>query len=410
MDNRLGFGVFLAPHHPIGEHPMLQVERDLELAQLLDGLGYDEFWVGEHHSGGWETIASPEMFLAAAAQRTHRIMLGTGVVSVPYHHPFTVAQRIVMLDLLSRGRAMLGVGPGALPSDAFMLGIDPMNQRDQMDEGLGVILRLLRERNPISAEGSWYTLHEAALHIRPLQKDMPIAVASMISPAGMKAAGKYGVGVLSVASYSQEGLSALKTQWSFAESAAKEYGKKVDRKNWRIVMPFHLSDSREQAWREVADGLKRWNNEYVVGIIGRPDGHNFEDGYQAAKFMDELGGGIFGTPEDAIEKIQKLQEIAGGFGTILSFAHDWAPREKMWRSYELLARYVMPRFQGLLDSIDESAARVSANKEKLMAGATGAIMKAISSDQRALDAMATTQSGPFTLAPAQSTTRPNGAK
>ncbi|HEY6418357.1 MAG TPA: LLM class flavin-dependent oxidoreductase [Candidatus Binataceae bacterium] len=378
MDNRLGFGVFLAPHHPIGEHPMLQVERDLELAQLLDGLGYDEFWVGEHHSGGWETIASPEMFLAAAAQRTHRIMLGTGVVSVPYHHPFTVAQRIVMLDLLSRGRAMLGVGPGALPSDAFMLGIDPMNQRDQMDEGLGVILRLLRERNPISAEGSWYTLREAALHIRPLQQDMPVAVASMISPAGMKAAGKYGVGVLSVASYSKEGLTALKTQWSFAESAAKEHGKKVNRKNWRIVMPFHLSDSKEQAWREVADGLKRWNNEYVVGIIGRPDGHNFEDGYQAAKFMDELGGGIFGTPEDAIEKIQKLQELAGGFGTILSFAHDWAPREKMWRSYELLARYVMPRFQGLLDSIDESAARVSANKEKLMAGATGAIMKAIS--------------------------------
>ena len=126
---RMRFGVFLAPHHPIGEHPTLQILRDLELVEFVDKLGYDEFWCGEHHSGGWETIASPELFLAAAGERTTRIMLGTGVVSLPYHHPFNVAQRIVQLDHLTRGRAMLGVGPGALPSDARMLGIDPALQR-----------------------------------------------------------------------------------------------------------------------------------------------------------------------------------------------------------------------------------------------------------------------------------------
>jgi limonene 1,2-monooxygenase len=410
MENRLGFGVFLAPHHPMGEHPTLQLKRDLELATLLDDLGYDEFWVGEHHSGGWETIASPEMFLAAAAMKTQRIMLGTGVVSIPYHHPFTVAQRIVMLDHLSRGRAMLGVGPGALPSDAFMLGIDPMTQREQMDEGLGVIRRLLSEREPITLDGSWYKLRDAALHLRPVQREIPMAVASMISPSGMKCAGKHGVGVLSVASYSEAGLAALKTQWSFAESAAQESGRRADRATWRIVMPFHLSDSREQAWREVADGLKRWNNEYVVGILGRPDGKIYDDGYAAAKFMDELGGGIFGTPDDAIVKLKKLQELSGGFGTILAFAHDWAPREQMWRSYELIARFVIPHFQGQLESIDRSAAHVTANKEKFMSAATGAIMKAISSDQRAVEALATTQAGPFNIAPAQSTAQPGGGK
>ena len=410
MEDRLGFGVFLAPHHPMGEHPTLQLKRDLELATLLDDLGYDEFWVGEHHSGGWETIASPEMFLAAAAMKTQRIMLGTGVVSIPYHHPFTAAQRIVMLDHLSRGRAMLGIGPGALPSDAFMLGIDPMTQREQMDEGLGVIRRLLSEREPITLDGSWYKLRDAALHLRPVQREIPMAVASMISPSGMKCAGKHGVGVLSVASYSEAGLTALKTQWSFAEDAARESGRRADRATWRIVMPFHLSDSREQAWREVADGLKRWNNEYVVGILGRPDGKIYDDGYAAAKFMDEFGGGIFGTPEDAIVKLKKLQELSGGFGTILAFAHDWAPREQMWRSYELIARFVMPHFQGQLESIDRSAAHVTANKEKFMSAATGAIMKAISSDQRAMEALATTQAGPFNIAPAQSTTRPGGGK
>ena len=143
----------------------------------------------------------------------------------------------------------------------------------------------------------------------------------------------------------------------------------------------------------------------MVGIIGRPDGQNFEDGYQAAKFMDEFGGGIFGTPEDALEKLAKLQELSGGFGTILSFAHDWAPKEKMWRSYELLARYVMPRCQGLLDSIDASAARVTARRHELMSGATGAIMKAIGSDEKAIEAMTKTVAGPFAIAPAQSTSK-----
>src|SRR6186997_651308 len=192
--SRLGFGAFLAPHHPIGEHPMLQFRRDLDLVEQLDALGYDEFWCGEHHSSGWETIASPEMFLAAAGQRTHRIRLGTGVVSLPYHHPFNVAQRMVQLDHMSGGRLIFGTGPGALPSDARMLGIDPMTQRDRQDQALGAILRLL-DGEIVTEQTEWYTLNEARLQILPLQERMPAAVASSISPSGMTLAGKYGIGV-----------------------------------------------------------------------------------------------------------------------------------------------------------------------------------------------------------------------
>ena len=124
---RLKFGAFLAPHHPIGEHPMLQFRRDLDFVEQIDALGFDEFWCGEHHSSGWEMIASPEMFLAAAGERTKRIRLGTGVVSLPYHHPFNVAQRMVQLDYMTGGRAIFGSGPGALASDAHTLNIDPMS-------------------------------------------------------------------------------------------------------------------------------------------------------------------------------------------------------------------------------------------------------------------------------------------
>lgn len=377
MTKRLGFGAFLAPHHPIGEHPTLQFQRDLELAQWLDQLHYDEFWVGEHHSAGWETIASPEMFLVAAAERTKRIKLGTGVVSIPYHHPFNVAQRIVMLDHLSHGRAMLGVGPGALPSDAVMLGIDPMTQRERMDEGLGVILRLLTTDEPFSYKGSWFELNNAALQIRPLQERIPVATASTISPSGMKCAGKYGIGVLSVASYSEEGLMALPTQWNFGETSAREHGQHIDRANWRIVMPFHLADSKEQALREVAEGLKKWQNEYIVGILGTPQRPKFDDGYAAAKRMSDYGGAIIGTPDDALDRIAKLQALSGGFGTILCFAHDWTTREQALRTYEMIARYVMPRCQGLIKPLEASAARVTANKGELMEKASGAILKAI---------------------------------
>src|SRR5882757_7013584 len=136
------FGAFLPPHHPVGESPTWLLQRDLELAAHLDRLGFDEFWVGEHHSSGWEMIASPELFLAAAGERTHTIGLGTGVISLPYHHPFNVAQRLVQLDHMTRGRVLFGSGPGALPSDAFTLGIDPMVQRDRQDEAIGIIRRL----------------------------------------------------------------------------------------------------------------------------------------------------------------------------------------------------------------------------------------------------------------------------
>src|SRR3974390_2748101 len=120
---RMKFGCFLAPHPPIGEKPIFQFRSDLAFVQKLDELGFDEFWCGEHHSSGWEMIASPEMFLAAAGERTHRIRLGTGVISLPYHHPFNVAQRMVQLDHMTGGRAIFGSGPGGLSSDAHFLSI-----------------------------------------------------------------------------------------------------------------------------------------------------------------------------------------------------------------------------------------------------------------------------------------------
>ena len=393
--SRIQFGAFLAPHHPIGESPTLQFQRDLDLAAHLDRLGYDEFWCGEHHSTGWEMIANPEMFLAAAAMRTHRIRLGTGVVSLPYHHPFNVAQRMVQLDHMSMGRAIFGTGPGALPSDARTLSIDPMTQRDRQDEALGVIIRLLNGEERFDYDSDWFTLRDAALQILPLQESMPMATASSISPSGMQIAGKYGIGVLSIASNSSEGIQALPTQWSFAEEAAAKHGKTVDRKDWRVLMAFHIAETREQARDEAVNGLQKWHNEYNVQVLGRPGALWVDDKWQ---LMDQVtgtgaegaGAAVVGTPDDLIEAILHLQEITGGFGTVIGFAHDWANREATFRSWELVARYVMPAVNGTINAQIASAKYVAENKAELMAGASAAVMSKIMANEKAAAAMATT--------------------
>ncbi len=205
MTDRLRAGIFLAPFHPVDEHPTLAIERDFQLIEHLDRLGYDEAWVGEHHSAGYEIIASPELFIAAAAERTRRIRLGTGVVSLPYHHPYIVADRMQQLDHQTRGRAMFGVGPGALPSDAVMLGIDPLRQRDMQDEALSVILPLLQGET-VTHKSDWFTLVDARLQLRPWSRPhIEMAAAAMVSPSGPKLAGKYGMGLLSIGATSTAG-------------------------------------------------------------------------------------------------------------------------------------------------------------------------------------------------------------
>ena len=392
---RIQFGTFLAPHHPLGESPTTQFQRDLDFAQHLDTWGFDEFWCGEHHSTGWEMIASPEMFLAAAGQRTHTIRLGTGVISLPYHHPFNVAQRMVQLDHMTRGRAMFGTGPGALPSDARTLDIDPMVQRDRQDEALGVIIRLMNGEDRFDYDCDWFTLRDAALQILPVQEKMPMVTASSISPSGMQIAGKHGIGVLSIASNSTEGIVALPTQWGFAEEAAVLHGQTVNRKEWRVMMAWHLAETREQARNEAVDGLHRWHNEYNVHVLGRPGAVHVADKWELLDQMaggagTSAGAGVVGTPDDLIAAIHHLQEITGGFGVVLGFAHDWANKEASMRSWELVSRYVIPAINGTVKPMQASADYVHEHKPALIAGAGAAVMQKIMEHEGAQRAMATT--------------------
>jgi limonene 1,2-monooxygenase len=379
LPERMKFGIFMGPFHRVGENPTLAMDRDLELVQWLDYLGYDEAWIGEHHSAGWEIISSPELFIAAAAERTRYIKLGTGVISLPYHHPLMVANRMVQLDHMTHGRVMLGVGPGALPSDAYMMGIEHTVQRPRMDEALGIILRLFTETEPITYKSDWFELREALLQIRPYQRPhMPIAVASVQSPAGVALAGKYGAAVLTITvprDPSPNKESDLEYLWTIAEESAAEHGQEVRREDWRLVIPVHLAESRQQARDEARMGAGRYLREYSEGTNGRKP---LFDGPldKVIDFMADAGYWIVGTPDDCIAGIKRLDELSGGYGGFLVQTVDWAPREKMLHSYELLARYVMPHFQGSVLGTAASNRWAVERQDILTAGRVRAIERA----------------------------------
>ncbi|SHG43005.1 LLM class flavin-dependent oxidoreductase [Geodermatophilus nigrescens] len=345
--DRLRFGTFLAPFHPAGENPTLALQRDLELVEHLDKLGYDEAWIGEHHSAGTEIIASPEIFIAAAAERTRHIKLGTGVTSIAYHNPLWVAERMVLLDHLTRGRAMLGCGPGSLPTDSMMLGLTPTDTRELLEVDLDIIMRLLRGET-VTEQTKTHNLVNARLHLRPYtQPCFEIAVAAVASPTGPRMAGRHGIGLLSIgATLTKDGFDALAHHWNVVEERAAHFGQTVSRRDWRLVGLMHIAETREQAYADVQFGIETWFRYFQKTAAFPQMAVEGGDAKEMIDFINEAGIGAIGTVEDARAQVQRLWDQSGGFGAMLLLGHEWANPQATKRSWELIAQHVMPHFQG----------------------------------------------------------------
>lgn len=384
MARPLNFGVFYAPFHPYGQDPTLALEYDLERIEALDRFGYDEAWVGEHHSGGYELIGSPEIFIAAAAARTKNIKLGTGVVSMPYHHPWLLADRIALLDHLTRGRLIFGTGPGALPTDAFVMGIDPVEQRRRHEEALEAVMALFTSEEPVTRETDWFTMREARLQLRPYQYPHPeVAVAAMVSPSGPRLAGKYGASLLSLSMSALEGFAAIGQAWGVVEQQAAEAGRPApDRSTWRVLGQVHLAETREQAIQDCTYGLRDFSNYFGGGAgfvpLSEGDGGQPDDAALVRGLADS-GRAVIGTPDDAIEYIEKLFDQAGGFGAFLMLGHDWASPTATIESYRLFARHVIPHFKGRLAAPKASHDWAVQKREQIFGPAMQAIGNAIKS-------------------------------
>lgn len=362
MQIPLRHGVFLAPFHSVRENPTLALERDLELMTLLDRLGYAEAWIGEHHSAGMEVIDSPELMIAAAAERTKHIRFGTGVVSLPYHHPLNVANRMLQLDHMTRGRVMFGAGPGLLASDALMMGIEPEDTRDRMEQSLDVILRLFRGE-VVNERTEWYTMRDARTHLRPYSRPHPeVCVASAVTPSGGRLAGRYDLGMLCVAAGVQSGFDALDVNWQVACEAAAERGKQMNRERLRCVVTMHLAESRSQAIEDIRFGA----TEYIDYLNNNQPRFPVPKGTDTVDWIVEHNIAVVGTPDDAIARIEQLQAKQGEFGCLLLLAHNWADWPATQRSYEMYARYVMPHFDGANTSRADSWRWVTEHQDEVV--------------------------------------------
>lgn len=374
MTIKMRNGIFLAPFHPVDEDPTQCIRRDLELIDHLDRLGYEEAWVGEHHSAGFEIIPSPEVFIAAAAERTKRIKLGTGVVSLPYHNPLMAANRIMQLDHQTMGRVMFGVGPGLLPSDAFAMGIDPSTQRDRMVESIEVILRLFAGER-VTHKSDWFELNDATCQLRPYTWPHPeIAVASSVTPSGGKLAGRHGFGMLCVAATQTGGYDALGINWKVANDTAAAHGIKMDAERLRLVGPVHIAETREQAFENIRYGFDKWREYFVAisAVAGR-------EGMNTQSIDDLIRDGVIvvGTPDDAIAQIRRLQEKQGEFGCFLQLAHNWANFENTKKSYDLWQRHVTPVINSANVAREIAYAWARDNKERFIGAAVTAAMQTI---------------------------------
>jgi limonene 1,2-monooxygenase len=363
---RLRFGYFIAPFHRAGTNPTLALQRDLEFAEHLDALGFDEVWYGEHHSAGSEIISSPEIFIAAAAQRAKRIRFGTGVISLAYHNPLWVADRLMLLDHLTHGRVIGGMGPGSLPTDSAMIGLTPTGTRELLETNLDIVVRLLAGET-VTAKTATHQLFDARLQLAPYSADgIPLAVAGVVSPTGARLAGKHGIGLLSIgATLVAEGFDALAYHWGIVEERAAAFGTQPDRATWTLVGPMHIAETEEQARADVRFGIQPWFR-YFQKVAAFPQmtmpGDQVDE---MISTINEAGTGVIGTPEMARDQVQRLWDQSGGFGCMLQMGHEWANPAATKRSAELFAAEVMPHFQGQVQPTLDAATRASDAREDL---------------------------------------------
>ena len=343
------FSIFMMPLHHPSENPSLAFDRDIALVRYADELGFDEFFIGEHHSGGWEIMPAPEMALAKASALAHRIRLGTSVISVPFHHPFHVAERIAFLDHLTRGRAILGVGPCALVTDKKLFGLPNEKLYPMLAESVDIIVRLLESPEPIDYEGRFWSFKQMRLQLRSYQQPrMPLAIASSGNPVSLELAGKHGMLLLSPAGKNVRNNQSKAEQWNKVEAIAAQHGSATSRDNWRIATCVYLADNKEEAWRDVEASIAR-DMQYFAAI-GLKAPYEAYPGQPLHEITARSGADrrdwIIGTPDDAIAEIERMQTETGGFGGLMLATHEWASTDRLRRSYEIFARYVMPHFRG----------------------------------------------------------------
>ena len=358
---RLGY--FMMPMHPPGSDLAQTLEQDLQQVEELDRLGVQEAWIGEHFTTEWENIPAPDLFIAAALQRTKQIVFGTGVSCMPNHSPFVLAHRIAQLDQMARGRFFCGIGAGSFIGDMQVAGIDARGgyRRELEKDAVDLVLKLWNSPDPgLYEEHNWrFNVPEVDIDIgkhvyyRPFQKPHPpIAVAgSSEASESLMLAGERGWIPMSSSLVSPR---LLKTHWQAYEQGAAQAARPADWSVWRVARTVHVAETNEKARREALEGAPgRDYREYFLRSA-RKGGRLPMFKHDPAMPDDEVtpeylldANWIVGDPDECARRIRELYDETGGFGYLLAMAHDWQDRAVWQRSMSLLANEVMPRVADL---------------------------------------------------------------
>lgn len=351
------FGIFTMPEHFPWDNWTLSYERDFDEMVLAEKLGFDEYWIGEHHSGWYENVPVPEYMIAKASALTSRIELATGVVNLPYHDPFQVAERLAFLDHLTHGRLIYGFGAGGLPTDWALHEMDGEEMRPRMNESLGIIKQLTSSREPHSYHGEFWSGEERVMQVAPYKNRVPeMAIAGLTGTSSYEIAGRNGWGALSVHFSpprfdSNPSFADLIGQAGGIDAGAAAAG--LDpveaRLRWRLVREVYVAEDRETALAEICAGVKR-SYDYLIalglGPLMKLD-EAMDDSELTLEWMVDNCRWLVGSPDEVTAAVRRLYEEVGGFGTLVVNSRDWVTTDLANRSWELFARFCMPALEGL---------------------------------------------------------------
>lgn len=349
-------GMFIMPFHP-PEKPLAQgYDEDLELVVRAEELGFEEFWIGEHHTMKYETIVMPEIFMARALGETSRIRLGAAPICVNLHHPAHVASRLAFLDHLSKGRLNLCFGNSSVTADHELYGLDPKEGGAMALEAIDVILKLWTTDPPYDHQGKYWQFQlkenvdeetQIGYIHRPYQLPHPrIAMPGMSRNSySMKIAGQRGyqpIGHCLVTG------NVLADQWKTYAAAAQEVGREPDRADFKVCRSIFLADSTKEAVERARTNSLGTNYQYIGRLFDKGLGRRIykrdlempDSECQLDFLMSEQI--IAGDVDEVLRRLLQLIEETGTFGTLILMSYDWDDKASWLHSMELFANELMP--------------------------------------------------------------------
>jgi alkanesulfonate monooxygenase SsuD/methylene tetrahydromethanopterin reductase-like flavin-dependent oxidoreductase (luciferase family) len=349
---------FMMPLHSLNRDYHTTLQEDIEVAILADQLGFDEFFMGEHYTCEIEQVSSPMMFLAFLAKQTKTMKLGIGVLPLPLYHPVMAASHIALLDHLTEGRLILGVGTGALGSDFEAFGMPDAKRPEMMMDSLDIILKIWSSDPPYDIKGKYWNVQlknnvwpelGVGSFSKTYQKPHPPLAVSVSSPNShsIRVAAQRDMMPISanfVASW------VLKTHWDTYADEMNKLGKKLDGNAWRVARSIFVADTdaEAEAFVKTSGGAYDWYYDYMFRVydkLGSPQllaPHRDTPVETINHQMVRDNFVIYGSPKTVAAKILALREEIGPFGTLLYTVHDCTDKAVMHKSMRLLANDVMP--------------------------------------------------------------------